>query len=57
MNLATMPEMFESSVILQGTKTAPAEPKRKAEFESSVILQGTKTRHDVSANHEGLRVV
>ena len=34
---------FESSVILQGTKTIPQGSCTVHQFESSVILQGTKT--------------
>ena len=36
-------DMFESSVILQGTKTKSATAVPEGMFESSVILQGTKT--------------
>ena len=38
--------MFESSVILQGTKTPLPALYTEGEFESSVILQGTKTQQD-----------
>ena len=35
--------MFESSVVLDGTKTPPANAMYEAAFESSVVLDGTKT--------------
>ena len=37
------PDTFESSVILNGSKTHPAEFRRLQAFESSVILNGSKT--------------
>ena len=36
--------MFESSVILEGSKTTRKENLIMAEFESSVILEGSKTK-------------
>ena len=36
---------FESSVVLDGTKTEDLHKKRARAFESSVVLDGTKTRH------------
>ena len=36
--------MFESSVVLDGTKTSITEHQFCAAFESSVVLDGTKTR-------------
>ena len=35
---------FESSVVLDGTKTAQSGASCAVEFESSVVLDGTKTR-------------
>ena len=35
---------FESSVVLDGTKTTPAVSAFLAWFESSVVLDGTKTK-------------
>ena len=37
--------VFESSVILQGSKTACTAITDRAQFESSVILQGSKTNY------------
>ena len=37
--------MFESSVVLDGTKTAIHSSPLIAAFESSVVLDGTKTLH------------
>ena len=37
--------MFESSVILEGSKTCAIVWKRNEPFESSVILEGSKTRY------------
>ena len=43
---------FESSVVLDGTKTVYAPRCVFAAFESSVVLDGTKTRYFVySSNH------
>ena len=42
--------MFESSVILQGTKTVTFPVFLRLLFESSVILQGTKTREGYGWN-------
>ena len=36
--------MFESSVVLDGTKTWQTSARLQAKFESSVVLDGTKTR-------------
>ena len=36
--------MFESSVVLDGTKTKLAEETYSKSFESSVVLDGTKTK-------------
>ena len=36
--------MFESSVVLDGTKTTNTAYNGNARFESSVVLDGTKTR-------------
>ena len=41
--IAGSKDMFESSVILQGTKTNLSAMFTVVRFESSVILQGTKT--------------
>ena len=38
-----MATQFESSVVLDGTKTPLAPPKWERRFESSVVLDGTKT--------------
>ena len=35
--------MFESSVVLDGTKTVQEDTRQKPKFESSVVLDGTKT--------------
>ena len=35
--------MFESSVILEGSKTSPPAVSPRRWFESSVILEGSKT--------------
>ena len=36
-------ELFESSVILEGSKTGPFPSRPCTSFESSVILEGSKT--------------
>ena len=36
--------MFESSVVLDGTKTSLVREDERIMFESSVVLDGTKTR-------------
>ena len=40
---ADIPVAFESSVVLDGTKTSRCNLSLVAEFESSVVLDGTKT--------------
>ena len=40
---------FESSVVLDGTKTGTVQLPRIPLFESSVVLDGTKTGQDTNA--------
>ena len=49
--------MFESSVILEGSKTVKYEIMMRERFESSVILEGSKTRPCTSSWTLCLRVV
>ena len=49
--------MFESSVVLDGTKTINSELISYEMFESSVVLDGTKTIRSESGKRQGLRVV
>ena len=49
--------MFESSVILEGSKTEIAIKKHKPKFESSVILEGSKTLVSYFTARLCLRVV
>ena len=48
---------FESSVILEGTKTSNLILSIGSPFESSVILEGTKTIAEVKSSSYSLRVV
>ena len=49
--------MFESSVILEGSKTAGFAVATPPTFESSVILEGSKTRGRSGSQDVSLRVV
>ncbi len=49
--------MFESSVILEGSKTCSRLLELRAKFESSVILEGSKTTLLLVADVGCLRVV
>ena len=49
--------MFESSVILEGSKTACCRSPLLLQFESSVILEGSKTGEVFNLLGFGLRVV
>ena len=50
-------DKFESSVILEGSKTQQAAWNGYERFESSVILEGSKTNPDPDDPGGGLRVV
>ena len=54
---ATENKMFESSVNLQGSKTADMLIEQADKFESSVNLQGSKTPFLSIMRTRGLRVV
>ena len=45
--------MFESGVILEGSKTVPPQPLRVNKFESGVILEGSKTYTDSNGDTYG----
>ena len=49
--------LFESSVVLDGTKTTNLEILFNSVFESSVVLDGTKTKSILERIQHGLRVV
>ena len=48
---------FESSVILEGSKTNRTQHRSNQAFESSVILEGSKTGQLLDRAARGLRVV
>ena len=48
---------FESSVVLDGTKTAANATTLNERFESSVVLDGTKTKSFARTLRTSLRVV
>ena len=54
---AALYKVFESSVILEGSKTSTSGIIVSAVFESSVILEGSKTDGDTISRSACLRVV